>query len=119
MKYLRSNGWMGVLAAIVMSACGEKKDAPPAAAAGPVKIDARVVSMSPFESATAASGTVMANEFVELKPEVSGRIVQLNMQEGQLVSAGTLLVKLNDEELQAQLKKYKAQVDIADKTEKR
>src|SRR5215216_6030394 len=64
---------------------------------GPVVIDVSVAKLQDHSHPVEASGSVLANEFVELKPEVSGRIVLLNIQEGKNVSQGTLLVKLFDD----------------------
>jgi membrane fusion protein (multidrug efflux system) len=52
-------------------------------------------------------------------PEVTGRVVALNLPEGKLVKQGTLLVKLFDDDLQASLKKSRTQLDIAVQTQKR
>jgi membrane fusion protein, multidrug efflux system len=65
------------------------------------------------------TGTVIASDEVELQPEISGRITYLNINEGGFVSKGTLLAKLNDAELKAQLKKLQAQQSIAVSNEKR
>ena len=64
-------------------------------------------------------GTILASESTEIHSEVSGRVVQLNIKEGSFVSKGTLLAKLYDEDLQAQLRKLDVQLKIADQTEKR
>jgi membrane fusion protein (multidrug efflux system) len=88
-------------------------------AQAPVSIDVSVARLQDYSHSIEASGSVLAGEFVELKPEISGRIVLLNIQEGREVSEGTLLVKLFDEDLQAQLKKYESQLAIAKTTEKR
>jgi len=64
-------------------------------------------------------GTIMANETAEIHPEVSGRLVQLNIKEGTNVSVGALLAKLYDGDLQAQLRKLEVQLKIAEQTEKR
>ena len=66
-----------------------------------------------------ASGTVLANEEVELKPEASGKILKILFSEGTSVSKGNLLVKINDADLQAQLKKLKLQVLLASEQERR
>ena len=101
-------------------ACGGKKNAPaPSGPPPPVEVDAIVIKPETFSYSTEASGTVIASEFVELKPEVSGRIVQLHINEGEQVAEGSLLAKLNDEDLQAQLRKYQSQQDIAVKTQER
>ena len=64
-------------------------------------------------------GTILANESTEIHPEVSGRMVELNIREGTHVAQGTLLAKLYDGDLQAQLRKLEVQLKIADQTEKR
>lgn len=65
------------------------------------------------------SGTVLANEEVELHPESSGKISKLYLKEGRKVSKGELLVKINDADLQAQLKKISLQLKLAEEREKR
>ncbi|MFN3447041.1 MAG: efflux RND transporter periplasmic adaptor subunit, partial [Bacteroidia bacterium] len=46
-------------------------------------------------------------------------IVKLNINEGETVAEGTLLVKLNDDDLQAQLRKSQSQLEIAQRNLKR
>ncbi len=64
-------------------------------------------------------GTLLPMEEVTLHSELSGKITGLYIQEGTFVQAGTLLVKLYDSDLQAQLKKLQIQLQIAQKTEER
>lgn len=59
------------------------------------------------------SGTILANEEVMLVAETPGKIISINFSEGSKVSKGDLLVKINDAELQAQLKKLKIQELLA------
>lgn len=89
---------------------------------GPPKemaVNAYVVSPKSIENSILASGTLLPFEDAELHPEVSGKITQLNLNEGTQVSKGTLLVKLYDADLQAQLKKLTLQKEQANKTESR
>lgn len=89
---------------------------------GPPKemaVNAYVVSPKSIENSILASGTLLPFEDAELHPEVSGRVIQLNLNEGAQVGKGTLLVKLYDGDLQAQLKKLKLQKEQAQKTEAR
>jgi len=65
------------------------------------------------------NGTVLANEQLEIHPEISGKLMYLNIPEGTSVSAGAVLAKINDADLQAQLNKSKIQLDLASKTEQR
>ncbi len=64
-------------------------------------------------------GTLLPFETTEIRPEISGRIVQLDIPEGRVVQKGALLVKLFDGDLQAQLKKLEVQLSIAEKTVER
>lgn len=48
-------------------------------------------------------GTVLANEEVEIRSEISGKIDQIFFKEGGRVKKGEVLLKINDAELQAQL----------------
>lgn len=66
-----------------------------------------------------SSGTVLANEEVELRPEAAGRLVSILFKEGTLVNKGALLVKINDAELQAQLKKLNLQYKLSKEKEGR
>ncbi len=64
-------------------------------------------------------GSLLPLEETQIRPEVTGRIVQLNLQEGTFVKKGALLVKLFDKDLQAQLKKLQVQLDISKRTVER
>jgi membrane fusion protein (multidrug efflux system) len=50
---------------------------------------------------------------------VSGRLTYLNIPDGAIVTKGTILAKVNDAELQAQLQQQKVQLEMAQKTEQR
>lgn len=78
-----------------------------------------VVTPSTIKDEVVASGTLIAAEQVDIYPEVAGRIVTLNIQEGRRVARGALLVKLYDADLQAQLKKLYVQEENARRTEER
>jgi membrane fusion protein (multidrug efflux system) len=107
---------------LLVSACNSgknKKNAGPEKGKGPISIDVSVAHYQPFSNMVEANGNILAQEAVQLKPEMSGRIVFLNIPEGQLVTQGTLLMKLFDDDLKAQLKKLNAQLSIARKTEVR
>jgi membrane fusion protein (multidrug efflux system) len=76
-------------------------------------VTATVAKTSNFETKIVATGTTLSNEEVDLKPESSGKITQLLFNEGDKVSTGTLLLKLNDADLVATLKKLELQEKIA------
>lgn len=85
----------------------------------PVLVDVLIAGKSNFSSDIEVNGTVLSNEMVELHPEVGGRLTYLNIPDGAKVSAGTVLAKINDADLQAQMQQQKVQLDLAEKTEQR
>jgi membrane fusion protein (multidrug efflux system) len=85
----------------------------------PVIVDVIVAQRQAVNDIVEANGTVVANEYVELRPEVSGRLTYLNIAEGSHVQEGAILAKINDADLKAQLAKTKVQLDLAQKTEQR
>jgi membrane fusion protein (multidrug efflux system) len=85
----------------------------------PVNVTTFIVQPEKLENKLFATGTVLANEEVELRPEASGKIVQLLFKEGSRVNKGELLLKINDEDLQAQLKKLQIELKLAEEKESR
>ncbi len=82
-------------------------------------VDVIIASPQSISNTVEVNGTVVANEFVELRPEVSGRLVYLNVPEGNHVEKGTVIARINDADLLAQLNKTRVQLELAQKTEER
>jgi membrane fusion protein (multidrug efflux system) len=84
-------------------------------AASPLNnVTAYVIKTENISNDITASGTIRANEDVQLQPELSGKITQINFKEGSKVNKGELLVKINDADLQASYKKLELQQKLAD-----
>lgn len=64
-----------------------------------------------------SSGTVMASEEVDLQSEASGRVTDVRIKEGSPVKKGTLLVKVNDAELRARMRKLGHQIKLSEERE--
>ena len=117
--------FIATLALLTLFSCKSKKDAAPPPGQGPgapapvISVEGLVVKTSSINEVVEASGTILANEATEIRPEISGRITQLNIREGAVVPKGSLLVKIYDADLQAQLNKLLVQLQIAEKTEER
>jgi membrane fusion protein (multidrug efflux system) len=90
------------------------KGGKPSGAAPKSNVSAYVLKSEKLNNEVYASGTIIANEEVQLQPELSGKIIQINFQEGSKVSKGQLLVKINDSDLQASYKKLQLQYALAD-----
>lgn len=77
-------------------------------------VEGYVVSPRALERTLSVSGTLKPFEEVTLMPETAGRVVALHLPEGEVVRQGTLLVKLFDADLQAQLTRSRAELAIAE-----
>ncbi|MHB1249415.1 MAG: efflux RND transporter periplasmic adaptor subunit, partial [Polaromonas sp.] len=73
---------------------------------------ARVETMR-LRDDTQAVGSLRSRQSVVLRPEVSGRITQLNFRDGVRVRKGQLLVQLDDELQRAQVQQSEAELSIA------
>ncbi len=104
---------------ITAIACKGKKEPLKPTVAPPTVVDVLVASAQALTNTVEVNGTVVANEFVELHPEVSGRLIFLNVPEGSHIEKGTIVARINDADLQAQLSKTKVLLDLAQKTEER
>jgi membrane fusion protein (multidrug efflux system) len=78
-----------------------------------------VASYSSEDQSIFSTGTVVPNEEVELKSEVNGRLISLNLQEGNYVKKGQQIAKLQDDELRTQLKKVAYEEALAAQIEAR
>jgi membrane fusion protein (multidrug efflux system) len=68
---------------------------------------------------TQAVGSLKSRQGVTLRPEVSGRITQLNFKDGERVKKGQLLVQFDDQLQLAQVKQSQAELSIAQANHKR
>jgi len=85
----------------------------------PVSVDVAIAANQQVDKVVEVNGSVAAKDFVELRPEINGRVIFLQIPEGKQVQAGTVLAKLNDADLQAQLEKIKVQLELATINEQR
>jgi len=105
---------------LILAACeGKAEDVKAAPAKSAAIVDVLIAEPQTLENSIEANGTIVANEYVELHPEVSGRITYLNVPEGKKVQQGELIARVYDEDLQAQLQKSKVLLDMYQKTEER
>ena len=86
---------------------------------GPQKVYVIIATSQKITQSIEVPGTLTASETTEIHPEVSGRLTMLNVREGAYVSKGSVIAKLYDADLQAQLRKSQAQLNIANLTANR
>jgi membrane fusion protein, multidrug efflux system len=112
MLHFKDYKWLIFVTAfpLIMAGCkGNRTPEPGNAGQKVVTVVGMIIQPRVLENNIVSTGNLIANEEVELRSEVPGRIVAINFDEGTRVNKGSLLLKIDDRELQAQLKKL--QVD--------
>ncbi len=106
------------VSAIALAGCGDKKaKAPKSAPSASATVSVVVVSSQPIAREINATGTISPWEEVPVGAETGGlTAVAVNAEEGQVVQAGQVLVKLNDALISAQLRQQEASVASAKAT---
>jgi membrane fusion protein (multidrug efflux system) len=84
-----------------------------------IRVSVEVVRPVEIGGTVSAVGTVLSNEEIQVRSQVSGQIEKIAFGEGARVSRGDVLVKINDDELQAQLLRAKSRMAIAEQQAER
>ncbi len=79
-----------------------------------LNVNAKIIQTETLVDKQPIIGTLIPDEEVNLSFEASGKIVEINFNEGTPVKKGQLLAKVNDLELQAELRRLEAQVKLAE-----
>jgi membrane fusion protein (multidrug efflux system) len=85
----------------------------------PSNVSRMVLLLEVFADNLSLSGSIEANEQIEIRSEVSGVVESINFTEGSSVSQGQVLFKVNDIELRAQLAQVKTAQSLASENERR
>jgi membrane fusion protein (multidrug efflux system) len=85
----------------------------------PPTVEVAKVELARLSEEAQAIGSLRSRRGVVLRPEVSGRLTQLNFTDGQRVRKGQLLVQLDDQLQQAQVQQSQAELSIAKANQKR
>ena len=91
---------------LLLAACGgSEEQLAGGGAMPPMAVQVHVLQAEPLDNSNTTTGTLMSNEEVDLVSELAGRVTMIGFQEGGNVSAGQVLVRINDDDLQAQFAK--------------
>lgn len=110
---------LAVLIAYRINANSEAKSSNGPRAQGGATVSGMIIEPQNFTENLSLSGSMEANEQVELRSEISGVVEQINFKEGSKVSKGQVLFRVNDLELRAQLAKIKTAEKLAAENERR
>ncbi|WP_422795557.1 efflux RND transporter periplasmic adaptor subunit [Sphingobacterium sp. HJSM2_6] len=96
----------------------DKQQAPTGARTA-AKVFGRVIQGQEFSDYLSLSGSIEADEQIELHTEISGIVESINFNEGGRVGQGQVLITINDAELQAQLAQANTRAVLAGENERR
>jgi membrane fusion protein (multidrug efflux system) len=85
----------------------------------PPSVEVAKVEVARLTDDTQAVGSLRSRRGVVLRPEVNGRITELNFTDGQRVKQGQVLVQFDDQLPQAQVQQALAELSIAQANQKR
>jgi len=105
--------WLGGQGRPAAAEPGARK--PPGAAAAPGAVAVQVASVDTVSlpRGVSAVGTLRSENSVILRPEITGRIREINFTEGGKVARGQVLIRLDDSVAQAQLQQARANLSLA------
>lgn len=114
MKRIKIISLKAIVTILIISGCGtgkkdETKNSQSGGPKGPMPVSGIVLIPEKLDNTVRTTGSILAYDDVELHAEAAGRIIKINFNEGSHVSKGDLLLKINDEDLQAQLRKNELQ----------
>jgi membrane fusion protein (multidrug efflux system) len=115
---------VGVAALLGPRLLSRPGEAPGGPAETPAAVGPRVVPVSVYEvrpqrlaETLATTGTLRANEWVEVVSEVAGKVVEIRFEEGRGVESGQVLARIDDRELSAQRERARYRLQLAEQRE--
>jgi membrane fusion protein (multidrug efflux system) len=88
-------------------------------AAMAVTVETIIAKVKPITTQEETIGSVISNQSVDIKSELSGRITDIHFQDGQSIEKGALLISLDDSVQQAELAIAKANLQLVENNLKR
>jgi HlyD family secretion protein len=106
MTLLRKYAWLGIALAIAAVLVYRWRFAP-------VEVEVHPVQRGTLVAEVFGTGTLEAKTHAVLGAQISGRIVEISVQQGERVKAGQVLARLDSDELQRQLEMAQASLEAA------
>jgi membrane fusion protein, multidrug efflux system len=97
----------------------DKEKTPVAATSLALPVDGAIIKPAALKEELEVTGTLAANQQVDIVSELTRKIVRVNAKEGAYVQQGQLLFELDNADLQAQLEKLHQQEKLATLNEER
>lgn len=103
-----------IILTFCLSACKAQQEAaisPPTSSQNTVTVVVQPVQRDTVTRKIFTKGTLQADEKAMISPKVSGKIMEIKVEEGYRVQKGQLLVRMDDTELQLDLKRAEATIE--------
>jgi membrane fusion protein, multidrug efflux system len=114
---------LALLSSLFMAGCGQgtgkQTNREGSGRSNALSVEAVLIRPQVLDNKIFTTGTLLANEEVELRPEISGRVTGVFFQEGSRIAKGALMLKIDDRELQAQHKRKELEEKQASDEERR
>ena len=110
------------IVSLLLASCSQSRETDGSGTKKQVRIlpiEAQVTSAELLERKIKTVGNIMADELVDLCFETSGKVIEIRFSEGSQVRKGQVLARVNDAPLQADLKRLKANLPVAQNREAR
>lgn len=105
---------LAAFAALLLPRLLPEEERQDAAAQRPVpSVRTQRLEPQPFESRLVFNGTLLAEHSIALRSELTGKVAAIHFSDGQKVSTGDLLLEIEDDELQAELRSVREQLAFA------
>ncbi len=122
MKIRTSNALVGIVASLLVVmipltlGCGARHEvsAPSGEAPTPVEVTLAQARLQPLDGASALTGSVRARRQVSPGSKILGRVEEVRIREGERVSRGGLLARLENRDLEASVAQAEAAVAMAE-----
>lgn len=111
--------WAKKQAAPVVASAAVSSPAPAGRPATGVRVEVAPVRLDAMPRSVTAVGTLRSKDSVVLRSEITGRIVEINIEEGGKVKQGQVVLRLDDSVAKAQLQQAEANLALAVSHDKR
>jgi len=110
------NHFFIVLTLVALASC-KKGGGPPKDA--PVPVELVAVEIGPLLEKLQATGSLDAEESVDLKPEVDGEVTSIQMTEGETVKKGDLILQIDESKQRAAVAEAEADFRLSEENRRR
>jgi len=100
---------------LAITSCGNDEADKPGGGVNILQVEAYKVVAQPFNNELITTANLIAEEQVELMAPMAGQVLAIYFKEGEKVTKGQTLVRLDDRSWKAQLVGVKAELDAAEK----